>query len=266
MAVGGVWSREPSRPPRRSLSTPAVTTWVTSASRARLAGWRTVQWRTPGQGTSLPRWQGSVPPGSATTGRSGAWSVAITVPTRWSTPRGDRPCSSGAPIRASSRIGPRPRCSRSGSASTPAGQCRPQVVARAPGPPGDRAGAAARRPWRGPTPVRSLTCSSPCTAPVWGSPGRATCRTFGDELVTTLTLGGNGYCSHDAMRAHDADTRRLARPVRGDRLDRSTLAALPSGDVVHCDLHAENVLVVGGQLRRSSTPSSRSSATPGSTW
>jgi aminoglycoside phosphotransferase (APT) family kinase protein len=72
-------------------------------------------------------------------------------------------------------------------------------------------------------------------------------RTFGDELVTTLTVGGNGYCRHDAMRAHDARTRRLLERFAeiGSSLD---VAALPSGDVVHGDLHAENVLVVDGQL------------------
>ncbi len=153
---------------------PAVTTWVTSASRARLAGWRKVQWWTPGQGTSLPCWHDSVPPGSATTGRSGAWSGAITVPMRWSTPRGDRPCSSGGPIPASSRTGRRPWCCRSGFGSRPAGPCRPRWCSSSRG---------SRRPcrsgapgsWRGPTPVRSSTCCSPCTAPGWGSPGRATC-------------------------------------------------------------------------------------------
>ncbi len=34
-------------------------------------------------------------------------------------------------------------------------------------------------------------------------------RHFGDELVTTLTVGGRGYCRHDTLRAFDDRTRRL---------------------------------------------------------
>jgi hypothetical protein len=70
---------------------------------------------------------------------------------------------------------------------------------------------------------------------------------FGEELVRTLTVGGRGYCRHDTLQAFDDRTRRL-----DDRIVEIGRSAepdgFPSADIVHWDLHGENVLVVDGRV------------------
>ena len=72
-------------------------------------------------------------------------------------------------------------------------------------------------------------------------------RHFGEELVTTLTVGGRGYCRHDTLRAFDDRTRRL-----DDRIVEIGESAEPDGfptdDIVHWDLHNENVLALDGRV------------------
>jgi hypothetical protein len=72
-------------------------------------------------------------------------------------------------------------------------------------------------------------------------------RHFGDELVTTLTVGGRGYCRHDMLRTFDDRTRRL-----DDRIVEIGASAepddFPTDDIVHWDLHNENVLALDGRV------------------
>jgi hypothetical protein len=68
-----------------------------------------------------------------------------------------------------------------------------------------------------------------------------------DQLIQTLTLGGDGYCLHSSLRNYDARTARL--------LDRIVEighgvapADLPGGDIVHWDLHSGNLLQIDDRL------------------
>ncbi len=72
-------------------------------------------------------------------------------------------------------------------------------------------------------------------------------RHFGHELVTTLTLGGRGYCRHDTLQAFDDRTRRLDDRIVeiGGSFEPDDF---PSDDLVHWDLHNENVLALDGRV------------------
>jgi hypothetical protein len=72
-------------------------------------------------------------------------------------------------------------------------------------------------------------------------------RHFGDELVTTLTVGGRGYCRHDTLRAFDDRTRRLDDRIVeiGGSFEPDDF---PSHAIVHWDLHNENVLALDGRV------------------
>lgn len=70
---------------------------------------------------------------------------------------------------------------------------------------------------------------------------------WAEDLLTTLTVGGQGYCLHESLRAHDARTRRLVHRI--ESIGRSlTREDLPGGDIVHWDLHPGNTLTVDGEL------------------
>ena len=70
---------------------------------------------------------------------------------------------------------------------------------------------------------------------------------FGTELVTTLTTGGVDYCRHEGLRNHSATTRRIeARMVEIGRSYHPD--DFPTDDLVHFDLHGENLLVDGDAL------------------
>jgi aminoglycoside phosphotransferase (APT) family kinase protein len=62
------------------------------------------------------------------------------------------------------------------------------------------------------------------------------------NLITTLTVGGNGYCRHESFRSYDRRTRLLIERIElfGDTLRNEDFVA---HDVVHWDLHPGNLLV-----------------------
>jgi hypothetical protein len=66
-------------------------------------------------------------------------------------------------------------------------------------------------------------------------------------LITTLTVGGNGYCLHQSLRDHDERTARLLARIEdvGHRIDPRDL---PGHDIVHWDLHPGNLLQDHGSL------------------
>ncbi len=68
-----------------------------------------------------------------------------------------------------------------------------------------------------------------------------------DQLIQTLTLGGDDYCLHSSLRNYDARTARLL-----DRIVEIGHAVaprdLPGGDVVHWDLHSGNLLQIDHRL------------------
>ncbi|WCO69193.1 phosphotransferase [Iamia majanohamensis] len=70
---------------------------------------------------------------------------------------------------------------------------------------------------------------------------------WADDLLTTLTVGGQGYCLHGPLRTHDARTRALVARIEqiGHGLDPD---ALPAADLVHWDLHPGNLLQQRGRL------------------
>lgn len=70
---------------------------------------------------------------------------------------------------------------------------------------------------------------------------------WSDDLITTVTTGGRGYCLHRPLRTHDARTRALVERIEqiGHGLDPD---ALPAADLVHWDLHPGNLLQRWGQL------------------
>lgn len=62
------------------------------------------------------------------------------------------------------------------------------------------------------------------------------------NLVTTLAVGGNGYCRHGSLRGYDTRTRSLIQRIEafGGSL---RVEDFPGHDVVHWDLHPGNLLV-----------------------
>ncbi len=62
------------------------------------------------------------------------------------------------------------------------------------------------------------------------------------NLITTLAVGGNGYCRHESFRRYDTRTRSLIDRIEafGGSLDVEDFAG---HDVVHWDLHPGNLLV-----------------------
>jgi aminoglycoside phosphotransferase (APT) family kinase protein len=71
--------------------------------------------------------------------------------------------------------------------------------------------------------------------------------TWPEQLIRTLTVGGDGYCVHESLRSHDARTASLLQRIVS--IGQSTETRdLGGGDVVHWDLHLGNVLQRDGQL------------------
>ncbi len=67
------------------------------------------------------------------------------------------------------------------------------------------------------------------------------------NLLTTLTVGGHGYCRHDSLERYDDRTRSLIGRI--ESFGRSLKADdFTGGDVIHWDLHPGNLLVDGGEL------------------
>jgi hypothetical protein len=68
-----------------------------------------------------------------------------------------------------------------------------------------------------------------------------------ENLITTLAVGGNGYCRHDSFRGYDDRTRSLIGRIEsfGCSLKAEDFIG---HDVVHWDLHPGNLLVDGGGL------------------
>ena len=68
-----------------------------------------------------------------------------------------------------------------------------------------------------------------------------------ENLITTLAIGGNGYCRHESFYGYDGRTRSLI-----GRIEQFGCSLKPkdfiSHDVVHWDLHPGNLLVDGGDL------------------
>lgn len=68
-----------------------------------------------------------------------------------------------------------------------------------------------------------------------------------EVLVSTLTVGGRGYCQHEPLRGHDHRTAAVA--ARIEEVGRSIGPDdLPGGDIVHWDLHPGNILQEQGAL------------------
>jgi hypothetical protein len=67
------------------------------------------------------------------------------------------------------------------------------------------------------------------------------------NLITTLTVGGNGYCRHGSFRRYDTRTRALIERVEtfGASLQAEDFVGR---DVIHWDLHPGNLLVDAGGL------------------
>jgi thiamine kinase-like enzyme len=67
-------------------------------------------------------------------------------------------------------------------------------------------------------------------------------RRWPQNLITTLTEGGNGYCHHQPFRDYDPRTRSLIKRIEafGRTL---TVADFDGHDIVHWDLHPGNLLV-----------------------
>ncbi len=68
-----------------------------------------------------------------------------------------------------------------------------------------------------------------------------------DVLITTLTVGGEGYCLHESLRVHNARTASLVARIEtfGHAIDQVDLVG---HDIVHWDLHPGNLLHDGGTL------------------
>lgn len=68
-----------------------------------------------------------------------------------------------------------------------------------------------------------------------------------ENLITTLTVGGNGYCRHESLHSYDERTRSLIRRIEsfGCSLRAETFIG---HDLVHWDLHPGNLLVDGDGL------------------
>lgn len=67
------------------------------------------------------------------------------------------------------------------------------------------------------------------------------------NLITTLAVGGNGYCRHESFHGYDERTRSLIMRIEsfGCSLRGEDFVG---HDVVHWDLHPGNLLVDGGDL------------------
>lgn len=71
--------------------------------------------------------------------------------------------------------------------------------------------------------------------------------TFADWLLGSLREGCDGYCLHDPLRRHGRMARALLHRVR--RIGEQTPAgAIPTGGIVHRDLHHRNVLWRDGRI------------------
>ncbi|MFZ0251399.1 MAG: phosphotransferase [Acidimicrobiales bacterium] len=68
-----------------------------------------------------------------------------------------------------------------------------------------------------------------------------------ENLITTLAVGGNGYCRHESFREYDERTRSLIGRIEsfGSSLKGADFIG---HDVVHWDLHPGNLLIEGGAL------------------
>jgi hypothetical protein len=68
-----------------------------------------------------------------------------------------------------------------------------------------------------------------------------------ENLITTLTVGGNGYCRHEPFHEYDERTRSLIGRIEsfGCSLKGEDFVG---DDVVHWDLHPNNLLVDDGDL------------------
>lgn len=70
---------------------------------------------------------------------------------------------------------------------------------------------------------------------------------FADHLLSTLTEGGNSYCLHEPLRTHDDRTAAFVAKVQaiGRALGPTDL---PTGDLIHWDLHPGNLIERDGRL------------------
>ena len=68
-----------------------------------------------------------------------------------------------------------------------------------------------------------------------------------ENLITTLAVGGSGYCRHESFYAYDERTRSLIRRIEsfGGSLKAEDFIG---HDVLHWDLHLGNLLLDGGDL------------------
>jgi len=71
--------------------------------------------------------------------------------------------------------------------------------------------------------------------------------TFLDDLVRTVVEGADGYCEHEAMRAHSDATRALLDRLRGIA-EAGRGARVPIRDVVHYDFSPLNLLAEGDEI------------------
>ncbi len=70
---------------------------------------------------------------------------------------------------------------------------------------------------------------------------------WAEEILVALSTGGDGYCLHEPLRSHDQRTRRIVERI--EVIGASTpLEAFSVTTLVHADLHAGNLLQVGGRL------------------
>jgi hypothetical protein len=67
---------------------------------------------------------------------------------------------------------------------------------------------------------------------------------FVEEMVRSLVDGLDGYCEHDALRAHDPDLLDRLRRIG----DATTDVSVPTDDVVHYDFSPLNILADGPQI------------------
>ncbi len=64
-------------------------------------------------------------------------------------------------------------------------------------------------------------------------------------IRTTLTTGAEGYCLHEPLREHSAESRRIVRWVESVG---AAVGTLPEADLVHIDFHHRNMLRDGDEL------------------
>jgi hypothetical protein len=68
-----------------------------------------------------------------------------------------------------------------------------------------------------------------------------------ENLITTLAVGGNGYCRHESFYGYDDRTRSLIGRIESFGCSLKSEDFI-GHDVVHWDLHPGNLLVDGGYL------------------